>query len=39
MQKQLLIRKLQYMEEEFTFFSYNMTSAKILFKTNVTEAK
>jgi hypothetical protein len=34
MQKQLLIRKLQFMEEEFTFFEYNMNSAKVLFKTN-----
>jgi len=34
MQKQLLIRKLQFMEEEFTFFEYNMNSAKVLFKSN-----
>ena len=34
MQKQLLIRKLQLMEEEFTFFEYNMNSAKVLFKSN-----
>ncbi len=34
MQKQLLIRKLDFMEQEFTFFEYNMNSAKVLFKSN-----
>ena len=33
-QKQLLVKKLQTMEEEFTFFNYNIISAKILFKTS-----
>lgn len=40
MQKQLLIRKLHLMEEEFTFFGYNIVSAKILFKAaNAQEGK
>lgn len=34
MQRQLLARKLQFMEEEFAFFEYNMISAKVLFKSN-----
>ena len=36
-QKQLLVRKLQMMEEEFSFFNYNMVSAKILFKKKAEE--
>jgi len=36
-QKQLLVKKLQSMEEDFTFFNFNIISAKILFKTGGNE--
>lgn len=39
MQKQLLIKKIESMEEEFTFFSYNLVSANVLFKTGSSESK
>lgn len=35
MQNQLLLKKLEMMEEEFMFFNYNIVSAEVLFKGNI----
>ena len=38
-QKQLVIKKIENMNEEYSFFNYNLISAKILFKSKTEEAK
>lgn len=38
-QKQLLLKRLESMEEEFMLLNYNLISAKVLFKTGSSESK